>query len=251
VSGNTPVWQRLESVRRERGAGYLVLVDPDRLTKRDVEALGEVAVDAGVDAFLVGGSLLMSDRLDETIQALRETSSLPTILFPGASNQLSRFADGILFLSLLSGRNPDFLIGEHVRAAPIIRQYGLEVIPTAYLLVEGGGYTSVQFMSGTFPIPRDKADIAVAHALAAEYLGMKTLYLEAGSGAKWSVPEAMIKCVRSYIRLPIIVGGGVSKPEVAASKVRAGADYIVTGNVLECEGSRSLIREFADAIHTR
>jgi len=249
VNARPSVWERLEAVRRERGAGYFVLVDPDRLNPHEARRLGTAAAEAGV--FLVGGSLLMSDQLDATVQALRETSSLPTILFPGASNQLSRCADAILFLSLLSGRNPDFLIGEQVRAAPMIRAYGLEAIPTAYLLVEGGGYTSVQFMSGTFPIPRDKTDIAVAHALAAEYLGMKTLYLEAGSGAKCSVPEAMIASVRSYIRLPIIVGGGISKPEMAASKVAAGADYIVTGNVLENEENLSLIREFADAIHTR
>lgn len=217
----------------------------------EVRRLGEVAADAGVDAFLVGGSLLMSDRLDETIQTLREASSLPTVLFPGASNQLSRFADAVLFLSLLSGRNPDFLIGEHVRAAPIMRQYGLEAIPTAYLLVDGGRYTSVQFMSGTFPIPRDKPDIVAAHALASEYLGMRTLYLEAGSGAECSIPEAMIACVRSYVRLPIIVGGGITKPEVAAEKARAGADFIVTGNALEGGDNYALVREFADAIHTR
>lgn len=227
-----------------------MLVDPDRLGPREVHKLGEVASEAGVDAFLVGGSLLMSDRLDETIRALRESSSLPTLLFPGASNQLSRFADGILFLSLLSGRNPDFLIGEHVRAAPLIREYKLEAIPTGYLLVEGGAYTSVQFMSGTLPIPRDKTDIAVAHALAAEYLGMKTLYLEAGSGAKWSVPEEMIHSVRSFISLPIIVGGGITTPDVAAAKRRAGADFVVTGNVLEGKGNLLLVREFADAIHS-
>lgn len=227
-----------------------MLVDPDRLNPREVKKLGEVASEAGVDAFLVGGSLLMSDRLDETIRVLRESSSRPTLLFPGASNQLSRFADGILFLSLLSGRNPDFLIGEHVRAAPLIREYKLEAIPTGYLLVEGGAYTSVQFMSGTLPIPRDKIDIAVAHALAAEYLGMKTLYLEAGSGAKWSVPEEMIQSVRSYISLPIIVGGGITTPEIAAAKIRAGADFIVTGNILEHKGDLALVREFAEAIHS-
>jgi phosphoglycerol geranylgeranyltransferase len=249
MTGTFPVWQRLEAVRREKGAGYMVLIDPDSLSLEDVTALGEAAADADVDAFLVGGSLLMSDRLDETVRRLREVSCLPTLLFPGGSNQLSRYADGILFLSLLSGRNPDFLIGEHVRAAPMIRQYGLEPIPTAYLLIEGGAYTSVQFMSGTFPIPRDKCDIAIAHALAAEYLGIKTLYLEAGSGAKWPVPEEMIQGVRAYVNLPVIVGGGITHPEIAAEKVQAGADFIVTGNVLERDQSAALMRAFAEAVH--
>jgi phosphoglycerol geranylgeranyltransferase len=191
----------------------------------------------------------MRDGLDDTVTRLREESGIPTILFPGGSTQLSAHADAILFLSLLSGRNPEFLIGEQVRAAPIIREYELEPIPTAYLLIEGGVYTSVQFMSGTFPIPRDKPDIAMAHALTAQYLGMKLLYLEGGSGAKWAVPDEMIRCIRTYTDLPVIVGGGITKPEMAAAKVRAGAHFVVTGNVLEGDGSAPLLQEFSSAVH--
>jgi phosphoglycerol geranylgeranyltransferase len=249
MSPTPTVLDRLTRVVDERGAGYLVLVDPDSVDDAGAAALAEAAVDAGVDAFLVGGSLLMRDSLGRTVERLREASGLPTLLFPGGSTQLTPHADAILFLSLLSGRNPEFLVGEQVRAAPIIREYGLEAIPTAYLLIEGGVYTSVQFMSGTFPIPRDKTDIAMAHALTAQYLGMRLLYLEGGSGAKWSVPDDMIRCTRAYTDLPVIVGGGITKPETAAAKVRAGAHFVVTGNVLEGDGSAQLLQEFSSAVH--
>ncbi|MAF12685.1 geranylgeranylglyceryl/heptaprenylglyceryl phosphate synthase [Candidatus Poribacteria bacterium] len=249
MSPDRTVLDYLTAVVESRGAGYLVLVDPDGVDDDGVKRLAEAGADAGVDAFLVGGSLLMRDGLDDTVTRLREESGIPTILFPGGSTQLSAHADAILFLSLLSGRNPEFLIGEQVRAAPIIREYELEPIPTAYLLIEGGVYTSVQFMSGTFPIPRDKPDIAMAHALTAQYLGMKLLYLEGGSGAKWAVPDEMIRCIRTYTDLPVIVGGGITKPEMAAAKVRAGAHFVVTGNVLEGDGSAPLLQEFSSAVH--
>lgn len=249
MSPERPVLDHLGSVVDQRGAGYLVLVDPDRIDEATAGDLAEAAVEAGVDAFLVGGSLLMRDSLEATVKRLKQESGLPTILFPGGSTQLTPQADAILFLSLLSGRNPEFLIGEQVRAAPIIREYGLEAIPTAYLLIEGGVYTSVQFMSGTFPIPRDKPDIAMAHALTAQYLGMRLLYLEGGSGAKWAVPDEMIQCTRAYTELPVIVGGGITKPEMAAAKVRAGAHFVVTGNVLEGDGSALLLQEFSSAVH--
>lgn len=230
-------------------AGYLVLIDPDRRSVAESVEFAQRAEEAGVDALLVGGSLLVSDGLDTTIQGIKEEISLPVIIFPGASHHLSRYADAILFLSLVSGRNSDFLIGEHAKAAPLIKCYGLEPIPTGYLLIDGGAQTSVGFMSGTTPIPRDKSSIAWIHALAAEYLGMKFIYLEAGSGAKWPVPDEMITSVRQQISIPIIVGGGISQPEVAAAKVRAGADFIVTGNVLENSGDVNLISEFVSAIH--
>jgi phosphoglycerol geranylgeranyltransferase len=249
MSPDRTVLDYLTAVVQERRAGYLVLVDPDGVDDDGVQRLAEAGAEAGVDAFLVGGSLLMRDGLDDTVKRLREASGVPTILFPGGSTQLSAHADAILFLSLLSGRNPEFLIGEQVRAAPIIREYELEPIPTAYLLIEGGVYTSVQFMSGTFPIPRDKPDIAMAHALTAQYLGMKLLYLEGGSGAKWAVPDEMIRCIRTYTDLPVIVGGGITKPEMAAAKVRAGAHFVVTGNVLEGDGSALLLQEFSSAVH--
>lgn len=243
------VLEYLLNIKKQKGAGYLVLIDPD---KQDVEGAAALAVQAdaaGIDAFLVGSSLLMSDWMEAVIQRIKELSRLPVIIFPGASSHLSQHADAILFLSLISGRNPDFLIGEHVKAAPLIRKYGIEPIPTGYMLIDGGACTSVQFMSSTQPIPRNKSDIAVVHAMAAEMLGMQLIYLECGSGAPLPVPDEMISATRAKIDIPIIVGGGITDPNVAAAKVRAGADFIVTGNVLEKAGNISLVYEFAQAIH--
>jgi phosphoglycerol geranylgeranyltransferase len=235
------IFEYLINIKDQKGAGYLVLIDPD---KQDVESASVFASQS------VGSSLLMSDRLDSVVQCVKDASGLPVIISPGASNHISRYADAILFLSLISGRNPDFLISEHIKAAPIIKRYGIEPIPTGYMLVEGGSCTSVQFISATLPIPRDKADIAVAHAIAAEMLGMKCVYLECGSGSPQSVPDEMITAVKEQINIPIIVGGGIVEPKMAAEKVKAGADFIVTGNVLEKSGNINLMREFAHAVHS-
>ncbi|MBM3213130.1 geranylgeranylglyceryl/heptaprenylglyceryl phosphate synthase [Candidatus Poribacteria bacterium] len=239
----------LNQIKNQKGAGYLVLIDPDKQNVKSAKDFAESASKAGLDAFLVGSSILMSDKLEPVIKGIKQISKLPVIISPGGASHISRYADAILFLSLISGRNPEFLIGEHVKAAPIIKRYGLEAISTGYILVDGGICTSVQFMSATIPIPRDKTDIAVAHAMAAELLGMKTIYLECGSGACFSAPEEMISAVKAAIKIPLIVGGGITKPEDAASKVKAGADFIVTGNALEKSGNPSLVYEFAQAIH--
>jgi len=245
------VFEYLLRVKDQKGAGYLVLIDPDKQNVESVSAFADRCTEAGVDAFLVGSSLLMSDSLELVIQCIKRASNLPVIISPGSSNHLSRYADAVLFLSLISGRNPDFLIGEHVKAAPVIRRFGIEAIPTGYMLIEGGSCTSVQFMSSTLPIPRDKPDIAIAHAMAAELLGMKLVYLECGSGSLLSVPDEMISVVKAQVSIPLIVGGGIVEPGVAAAKVRAGADFIVTGNVLEKADNINLINEFVEAIHKR
>ncbi|MDW7682353.1 MAG: geranylgeranylglyceryl/heptaprenylglyceryl phosphate synthase, partial [bacterium] len=158
-------------------------------------------------------------------------------------------ADAILFMSVISGRNADLLIGQHVMAAPIVKMTGLEAISTGYMLIDSGKVTSAEFMSNTKPIPRDKTDIAIAHGLAAEFLGMKILYLEAGSGAVQPVPDEMIQGLSRMCGLPLIVGGGIKTPEIASQKVRAGASFIVTGNILEKNNRTGLIAEFARAIH--
>ena len=152
-------------------------------------------------------------------------------------------------MSILSGRNPHYLIGEQVIAAPIINDIGIEVIPTGYLLLDGGSDTSVQFMSGTVPIPMDKLDISTAHALAAQYLGKKLIYLEAGSGAKQAVPNELIIEVAEHVDIPLIVGGGIRKPEVARQKVEAGASFVVTGTIIEENFNENILKKFADAIH--
>lgn len=243
------VYQRLNDVVKKRGAGYLVLLDPDKWSPEELVSLAELCDANGVDALLVGGSILFSVQLDELIKAVKEVISIPIILFPGNGRQLSQHADAVLFLSLISGRNPNYLIGEQVMSAPIIQALALEPISTGYILIESGKTTTVEFMSNTKPLPREKPEIAVAHALAAEYFGMKLIYLEGGSGAESTVPDEMIRSVRKAVSIPIVVGGGIRTPETALSKVKAGASFIVTGNIFEKEYSPSLIQSFAQAIH--
>ena len=237
-------------VRTERGAGCLALLDPDKLTDETLEDTAVRCADNGVDALLIGSSLLFSPDLDEAVHRVKQQVDIPVLLFPGGSDHLSRYADAILFLSLISGRNPDYLIGAQVRAAPLIKEFGVEPIATGYLLIESGQTTSAEFMSDTRPIPREKPSIAMAHALAAEYMGMRLVYLEAGSGAKLPVPSDLIRQVRDYVSIPLIVGGGIRDPQIASEKVAAGAGFIVIGTILEECDSADLIREFADAIHT-
>lgn len=245
---STSVRDYLLKVLTRYRAGYLVLIDPDRHSIADCIHLARQAEDAGADALLLGSSLLTND-LDPAVQALRDKTALPIIVFPGDSMHLSQHADAILYISLISGRNANYLIGEQVKAAPLIRRCGIEAISTGYMLIDGGTATSVEVMSGTAPLPRDKLDIAWAHALAAEYLGMKFVYLEAGSGAKLPVPDGIITAVRNHVTIPIIVGGGITTPEIAVAKITAGADFIVTGNIIEQQNSISLMKQFADAIH--
>ena len=241
------IYQRLLDIRDEKGAGFLVLLDPDRLSVSQIVELAQKSEKGGADAFLVGSSLLLSTRFDEAVKEIKANVSVPVVIFPGNANQVSRHADAILFLSLLSGRNPHLLIGEQVKAAPAIKEFGLEPIPTGYLLIESGGTTSVQFMSNTQPIPKNKPDVVKAHALAAEYFGMKFVFLEAGSGADNPVPDEIIREVRDFVSLPIIVGGGVKDPEAAHNKAKSGASFVVIGNFLEEDDS--IIKEFAEAIH--
>ena len=241
------VYQKLLQIRDEKGAGFFVLLDPDKMNVPEIVRLASKAERCGADGLLVGSSFLLSSRFDEAVKEIKANVSVPVVIFPGNANQVSRHADAILFLSLLSGRNPHFLVGEQVKAAPMIKEFGLEPIPTGYLLIESGAPTSVQFMSQTQPIPKDKPDIAKAHALAAEYLGMKFVFLEAGSGAENPVPDNIIRETKDLISIPIIVGGGIRSPEIAYSKVKSGASFVVIGNAFEEDDS--IMKEFAEAIH--
>jgi len=243
------VFEQLLSVSSVKGSGFLVLVDPDRVSPERLPGFAGLCARAGVDAFLVGGSLTFSGSLDELIDSIKRASGLPVILFPGNACQISRAADAILFLSLVTCRNADFLIGEHVKAAPLIHRWSLEVIPTAYILVESGPVTSVQFITQSIPIPRDKTDLAVAHALAGKYLGMKLIYLEAGSGAGMFVPDQMVEAVSSATALPVVVGGGLRAAEDAGKLARAGAKFVVVGNAIEESGEFSFLEEISSAVH--
>lgn len=224
---------------------YWVLLDPDDFSMSEAVRVAREAEQCGVDGLLVGGSLMRSTCFDSFVENVKKSVSIPVLLFPGDATQLSRHADGVLFLSLISGRNPVNLIGEHVKAAPIIREFGIEPIATGYMLVESGTVTSVEYMSNTRPLPRAKPSIAAAHALAAEYLGMSLVYLEAGSGAQQPVPDDMIAQVRSQISIPLIVGGGIRDVQTARAKLDAGADIIVTGNLLQKNEGVATMRAIA------
>ncbi len=222
----------------DRDRGFFVLVDPDRLPRDDIPRLAKkINSEPRVKAVLAGTSLMLSEDFPGFVRTLKDHLAAPVIIFPGNSTQLAPDADGILLLSLISGRNPEFLIGEHVRAAPHIKRMRLSVVTTAYILVESGGQTAVEFMSGTKPIPRDKTDILVAHIMAACLLGFKAIYLEAGSGASMPVPLEMIRAARDETRLPLLVGGGIRTPEAAEAAFEAGADYVVVGTIVEEAGA--------------
>lgn len=243
------VYQTLLNCIEHHGAGYLVLIDPDKWSELAVVTFVEQINASGADAIMVGGSLNTRGNWDRKLVKIKESADLPVILFPGTPGQVSEHADALLFLSLISGRNPQSLIADQVHAAPLVKHIGIEPISTAYMLVESGKPTTAEFMSGTRPLPRTKPDIAVAHALAAEYLGFKLIYLEAGSGAELSVPLEMVQAVTSVTSVPVMVGGGIRSPETAAQYVAAGARFVITGNVLEGSQDPILLRAFAQAVH--
>jgi phosphoglycerol geranylgeranyltransferase len=232
-----------------KGAAYLVLLDPDKLSEAKLIPFVRHCEKSGVDGFLIGGSLMISGDLDSFVEKVKIETSIPVIIFPGSINQISPVADAILFLSVISGRNAEHLIGKHVTASPLIKRAKVEPISTGYILVESGVTTTAVYMSGSFPIPRNKPEIAAATALAGEYLGMKFIYLEAGSGAQDSVPDEMVKAVSEECSIPIIVGGGIRNPQTARRKVDNGAGIIVTGNFFENENNWDFIKDFANAIH--
>ena len=241
------IYSYLADTLKNKGAAFLALIDPDIELKLEYRVSNLCS--NGVDAILIGGSIIGRTDFNSFVKFVKSLSTIPIIIFPGNSMQLSSYADAILFLSLVSGRNSEYLIGEQVKAAPIIKEIAIEAIPTGYIIIESGSVTSVLYMSHTIPIPNDKPDIAKYHALASEYLGMKLVYLDAGSGAKYSVPTQMIKEVSEYITLPLIIGGGIRTPAEANSKVSAGANAVVVGNILQSHPE--LTKDFADAIHNK
>lgn len=245
------LFSSLLSKLSEQRALFFILLDPDRFHDTDLEEFANKCATAGVDGFLVGGSLMVSGDFDGAIKTLKKLTHLPVIIFPGGLSQISPFADAILFLSIISGRNPEHLIGKHVIAAPVIKKHNLEAISTGYMLIESGRRTTAEYMSGSAPIPRHKPEIAVATALAAEFLGMKVVYLEGGSGADNHVPFEMVKAVSDNISIPVIVGGGIRTPETAGKMVDSGAKIVVTGNYFEEKANWGKLVEFADAVKGR
>jgi putative glycerol-1-phosphate prenyltransferase len=242
--------QILNSLTEAKAAGqkkFVVLIDPDKVRLGNMDQVLDLAVEVGVDYFFIGGSLIVNNALDQCLLAIKERCKIPMILFPGSSLQLSWKADAMLFLSLISGRNADLLIGNHVIAAPYLKLSPLEIMPTGYMLMDGGSPTSVLYMSNTRPIPTHKDDIAVCTAMAGEMLGLRLMFMDAGSGAQVPVPEHVIESVSGAISIPLIVGGGIRTPELVAANVKAGADVIVVGNAIEKDPG--LVREMAAAVH--
>lgn len=242
------IYQSLTDRKRQSKKSFAVLIDPDKVDNGSVEQLIQLSLDAQVDYFLVGGSLVVSNYLDECVQLIKKNCDVPVILFPGSPSQVSKYADALLYLSVISGRNPELLIGQHVISAPFIKKSGLEIMSTGYMVVDGGAPTTVSYMSNTAPLPSDKNEIAMCTAMAGEMLGMKLIYMDAGSGAKRAISESMIQKVSSCIDVPLIVGGGIITPEKAYLNCKAGADVIVVGNAIEKD--TSLIKEMAAAVHS-
>jgi putative glycerol-1-phosphate prenyltransferase len=242
------VYNSLLEKKKNGTKSFALLIDPDKVDTSSLAPLLALSSEAKVDYFLVGGSLVVSDHLDECVLFIKKHSSIPVMLFPGSPSQISRHADALLYLSLISGRNPELLIGQHVISAPFVKKSGLEIISTGYMVIDGGAPTTVSYISNAAPIPADKADIALCTAMAGEMLGKKIIYMDAGSGAKKAISEEMIKAVSSSIEIPLVVGGGILDAEKAYLNCKAGADVIVVGNAIEKDPS--LIKEIASAVHS-
>ena len=242
------IYNHISEAKTEGHKAFAVLIDPDKLDEKSLQSTIELAINAKVDYFFVGGSLVVTDTLDKVVSTIKEKCSIPVVLFPGSPDQITPKADALLYLSLISGRNPELLIGQHVISAPFVRQSGLEIMPVGYMLVDGGTPTTVSYISNTNPIPSNKNDIASCTAMAGEMLGLKLIYMDAGSGASRPIPTAMIQQVAKYIQIPLIVGGGITTAEKAKENCLAGADIIVVGNAVEKDPA--LITEMAIAIHS-
>lgn len=231
------ILSQIQEKANERQKSFAVLIDPDKVTEEKLLNIASLSMANEVDFFFVGGSLLMKDKMQEVVSMLKENTNIPVILFPSNAQQICNDADAILFLSLISGRNPDLLIGQQVIAAPLLKASNLEVLPTGYMLIDSGKQTTASYMSVTTPIPADKPEIAMATALAGEYLGLKMLYMDGGSGAQNVAHAQTISLVKKNVTIPLIVGGGICTKEDAQKTFEAGADVIVIGNQIEKDPS--------------
>lgn len=235
--------------RKENGQkSFAVLIDPDKVNLDNFTNLLDLCIEHHADYIFVGGSLITDYVMGDVISKIKSYTNIPVILFPGNSLHIDNQADAILLLSLISGRNPEFLIGQHVISAPVLRKSGLEILPTGYMLIDSGRQTTVSYISNTNPIPHDKPGIAACTAMAGEMLGLKLTYLDAGSGAMNPVSPEMIAAVRQSVDTPIIVGGGINSMKKAKNALSAGADVIVVGNGIE--ENIDLLREIANAVNS-
>lgn len=239
------IYQDLCSLKKQGKSGFAVLVDPDKVAPSQMPYLASLCNDAGVDFLFFGGSLVTDHQMNACIQRFKAESDIPVVLFPGSPAQVTPYADALLYLSLISGRNAELLIGQHVVSAPAVKASGLEVISTGYMVIDGGAPTTVSYISNSAPIPANKPDIALCTAWAGELQGKHIIYMDAGSGARYPISEEMIQRVSAHIQIPLIVGGGITTPEKVYANCRAGANVVVVGNAIERDPM--LIRELAQA----
>lgn len=239
------IYKDLKSRKETGKSGFAVLVDPDKVAPADMQYLAELCNDAGVDYLLMGGSLVVEHQLEACVERFKANSKISVLLFPGSPAQVTAYADALLYLSLISGRNPDLLIGQHVVSAPAVKASGLEVISTGYMVIDGGVPTTVSYMSHSAPIPANKPDIALCTAWAGELQGKHIIYMDAGSGAKMPISEEMIRKVSMHIEIPLFVGGGIQTPEKVYKNCKAGSNIVVVGNAIERDPL--LIRELVQA----
>lgn len=246
IHSSKKIYSSFVSHKKESSHAFALLVDPDSIEKTKLEALVMNAQSYGVDYIFVGGSIIVENRIRECVDIIKKNSDIPAILFPGSTTQVVDNADAILFLSLISGRNPDLLIGQQVISAPMIKQSGLEVLSTGYMIIDGGQPTTVSYMSHSMPIPHNKPDVALCTAWAGELLGKSLIYMDAGSGAKNPISSEMIHKVSSNIDIPLIVGGGIRTPEKIRENCEAGAQVVVIGNAIEKDAG--LFQELVSAV---
>jgi phosphoglycerol geranylgeranyltransferase len=242
------VLSTLRHRHEQKKKSIAVLVDPDKVedTSRLLHFIN-LASENCIDFFFVGGSLITSANLSHVVKLIKDNVNIPVVLFPGSAIQVDASADAILFLSLISGRNPELLIGQQVVAAPILKNTKLEIIPTGYMLINSGKLTSVAYVSNTMPIPDDKYSLAAGTAMAGEMLGLQTIYIDAGSGAEKEISARMIGAVRKSVSIPLVVGGGINSAQKAIAALEAGADMIVIGNALEKDPD--LLTEVSEKIY--
>jgi len=238
----------LDKIESE-GAIHITLIDPEKATSPQASTIADKARSSGTSAIMIGGSTFVSTKhLDDVVRAVKRVVKIPVLLFPNNVTGISRYADAIWFMSLLNSVDPYFIVGAQVLGAPIVKRYGLEPIPLGYIIVGEGGTAGI--VGKAVPVPHNKPELAAAHALAGQYLGMRFIYLEAGSGAKKPVTPEMIRTVKNYVDVPLVVGGGVRSREQAIAAASAGADIIVTGNIVEYAEVKSRISEIVEGIRS-
>ena len=242
------IYNNILENKKANKKSFALLIDPDKQDEKQLISIIEKAKNVKTDYLFVGGSLLTHDSLDACLDTLKEYSNIPVVLFPGNAMQVNEKADAILFLSLISGRNAEMLIGKQVITAPILKQSSLEVLPTGYMLIDSGKPTTVSYMSNTTPLPADKDAVAACTAMAGEMLGLQLIFMDGGSGAKKPISEQMIATVSKSVDTPLIIGGGINNGEKAIANCKAGADIIVVGNAIEKD--EDLIAEIANAVHS-